>query len=235
MASMVVSFYGLGGAGGFGNDWLDKIANHAGDSTESTVRKYDENEGGRALKDTLHAIDRNHNRIIEKSEANATNLRVVGYSFGGIQAANFARYLRKVGQVIKGYTLRAMVPIKALVTLDPVESIIKHTDGIPSNVARFGNYYQQKGGSTTVDVYTDPFNIKVTSISVPDPSNIKGGPLDSSAKESRQIRIDSGDYADKTVTHSVYSHAKGNIKGKNVNHGTLPFYAYDLAMEDLTS
>jgi len=232
---MVVSFYGLGGAGGFGNDWLDKIADHAAEQTGSSLRQYDEDDGGRALKDTLHSIDRNHNKVIEKSEATGTNLRVVGYSFGGIQAANFARYLRKVGQTVKGYLIRAAIPIRALVTLDPVQSVIKNTSGIPSNVARFGNYYQQKGGSTTVDVYTDPLNIKVTSISVPDPANIKGAPLDSSAKQNRQIRIDSGDFADKTVTHSVYSHAKGKIKGKNVNHGTLPFYAYDWAMEDLTA
>jgi hypothetical protein len=232
---LVVSFYGLGGAGGFGNDWLDNIANKAGDETNSTVRKYDEDQGGRALKDTLHSIDRNHDKMISSTEAKAATLRVVGYSFGGIQAANFAQYFRKVGRNIKGYVLKAAVKIKALVTLDPVQSVLKHTSGVPSNVERFGNYYQQKGGNTKVSLYTDPLNIKVTSISVPDPSNIKGNSLKTSAKTSRQIRVDVNPYADESVKHKVQSHVNGKIKGKDVNHGTLPFYAYDWAVEDLTA
>jgi hypothetical protein len=232
---LLVSFYGLGGAGGFGNDWLDNITGKAGDATGSTVKKYDEDQGGRALKDTLHSIDRNHDRIISSSEAKATTLRVIGYSFGGIQAANFAQYFRKVGHTIKGYTLKAAVQIKALVTLDPVQSVLKHTSGVPSNVLKFSNYYQQKGGDTKVSLYTDPLNIKVTSISVPDPSNIKGGSLKTSAKTSNQIRVDVAPYAEESVKHKVQSHVNGKIKGKDVNHGTLPFYAYDWAVEDLTA
>jgi hypothetical protein len=233
--NIVVSFYGLGGAGGFGNDWLDNIANDAGKATKSTVRKYNEDQGGRALKDTLKSIDTNHNMRIDKSEVAALNLRVIGYSFGGIQAANFARSLMQAGKVVKGYTLGVGVPIKALVTLDPVQSIIKHTDGVPNNVYRFGNYYQQKGGDTKVDVYTKTFNIKVTTITVPDPTNIKGQSLTTSARKSRQIRIDQGPYATQSVKHKVATQLVGKISGKNVNHGTVPFYAYDWAIQDLTS
>lgn len=233
--NLVVSFYGLGGAGGFGNDWLENIANAAGKETGSTVRKYNENDGGRALKDTLKSIDTNRNMKIDKAEAKLVNLRVVGYSFGGIQAANFARYFAKTGRNVKGYVFNTSVPIKALVTLDPVQSVIKNTDGVPSNVQRFGNYYQQKGGNTKVDLYTHEFGIKLTSLTVNDPSNIKGTSLQTSAKTSRQIRVDKGAYAEETVKHKVESHVDGKIKGKNINHGTLPFFAYDWAVEDLTA
>lgn len=233
--NLLVSFYGLGGSGGFGNDWLDNITSKASKETDSTLRRYNETDGGRALKDTLRSIDRNHNMRIDKKEVGILDLRVVGYSFGGIQAANFARSLQKAGSVVKGYTLGVGIPIKTLVTLDPVQSIIKHTDGVPSNVYRYMNYYQQKGGDTKVDLYTQQFSIKLTSLSVPDPSNIKGEPLTSAAHKTTQIRVDQGTYAEESVKHQVYSQVDGKIKGKNVNHGTLPFYASDWAIRDLTA
>src|SRR5262245_50975156 len=79
----VVAFYGAGGPGGFGNDWLDKVADKAGERTSSTVRKYTEDNGGRALKDLFRSIDRNHNLRIDKSEVAVVSLRVVGHSLGG--------------------------------------------------------------------------------------------------------------------------------------------------------
>ena len=87
----MISFYGLGGPGGFGEDWLDKTVDGAGEATNSLVRKYNEDQGGRALRDFLRSVDRNRNKRIDKAEVATLNVRVVGYSFGGVQAANFAR------------------------------------------------------------------------------------------------------------------------------------------------
>ncbi len=233
--NLVVSFYGRGGAGGFGNDWLDNIADKAGSETGSIVRKYDEDQGGQALKDTLRSIDTNHNRRIDKREINNLNLRVVGYSFGGVQAAEFARALAHQGDTIKGITLGGAIPIRAVVALDPVQfPVIKTTAGVVNNVYRFGDYYQQRGGDTTVDVYTQHISVKVKTITVDDPENIKGEALPTAARRSRAIRIDT-EYADKSVKHQVESNLDGKIKGNKVNHGTVPFYAYDWALEDLTA
>ncbi|MBC8107986.1 MAG: hypothetical protein H7Z14_15465 [Anaerolineae bacterium] len=229
----IISFYGLGGAGDFGADWLDKTVDDAGAATNSVVRKYNEDAGGRALKDFLRSADRNRNMRIDKAEVATLNVRVIGYSFGGVQAANFARYLAKLGQTVKGYLIGQATPIRALVTLDPVdEPPLKHTAGIPGNVYNYSNYYQQKGGDTTIDLYTDPFDIKVDSITVDDPANIKGEPLPTTARKSNQVRVDVV-YADETVKHEVRDNLNGKLTGRNVNHGTLPFFAYDLAVEDL--
>ena len=125
--------------------------------------------------------------------------------------------------------------INTLVTLDPVdEPPLKTTLGVPDNVYHFANYYQQRGGETTIDLYTDPFDIKVDSITVDDPANIKGEELTSDARRStKQIRIDVGELADETVSHRVRDNVNGKLKGSETNHGSLPFFTYDLAVDDL--
>jgi hypothetical protein len=45
--------------------------------------------------------------------------------------------------------------------------------------------------------------------------------------------VDKGHLADETQSHEVVSHLKGKIKGKDVNHGTIPFFVHDLAVDDL--
>ena len=67
-ADYIISFYGLGGSGSFGADWLDKTVDDAGAEAGAVVRKYDEDEGGRALKDFLRSVDRNRNLRIDKRE-----------------------------------------------------------------------------------------------------------------------------------------------------------------------
>ena len=233
-ADYIISFYGLGGSGSFGSDWLDKTVDDAGAATGAVVRKYDEDEGGRALKDFFRAVDRNRNKRLDTREVAALDVRVIGYSFGGIQAVNFARYLLKVGETIKGYQIGRGTPINKLVTLDPVdEPPLKTTEGVPDNVYNFVNYYQQKGGDTTVDLYTRRFDVKVDSITVEDPLDIKGETLATAARRSRQVRVDVGPLAGERVTHRVQDELNGKLRGRDVNHGTLPFFTYDFAVQDL--
>src|SRR4051794_35127091 len=80
----LISFYGPGGSGGFGDDWLDKTVDKAGEATNSVVRKYNEDQGGAALRDFLRGVDRNHNHRIDKSEVASPPVRVIGSSFGTI-------------------------------------------------------------------------------------------------------------------------------------------------------
>jgi hypothetical protein len=232
----IISFYGLGGSGSFGTDWLDKAVDTAGGATNSVVRKYDEDEGGRALKDFLSSVDRNRNKRIDASEVKTATVRVIGYSLGGIQAVNFARYLLRVGDTIKGFLIGQGTPIISLVTLDPVNNNpFKSTVGVPDNVYNYTNYYQQKGGDTTIDIYTRTTpSFKVSTKTVDDPLDIKGQPLATEARRSDQVRIDVGVYQNKTVSHKIEDNLDGKLKGRNTNHGTLPFFAYDLAVRDLT-
>jgi hypothetical protein len=237
-ADYIISFYGLGGSGSFGADWLDKTVDDAGAETGAVVRKYDQNESGRALKDFFRAVDRNHNLRIDKREVASLDVRVIGYSFGAIEATNFTRYLLKVGQTIKGYLIGQATPIDTLVTYDPVDDpLAKHTLGVPNNVYNFANYYQQHGGDTTINIYTRTTpRIKVDTEKVEDPLDIKGEELPSEARRrTKQIRVDVGELGDETVRHKIHSNLDGDLKGSNVNHGTLPFFAYDLAIEDLTT
>jgi hypothetical protein len=236
-ADYIISFYGLGGAGSFGSDWLDETVDDAGAATGAVVRKYDQDEGGRALKDFLRAVDRNRNMRIDKREVAALDVRVIGYSLGGVQAVNFARYLLRVGDTIKGYLIGQGTPIDTLITLDPVnDNPLKSTVGVPDNVYNFVNYYQQKGGDTTIDLYTDPFDIKVDSITVEDPLNLKGDTLVSEAQiRTRQIRIDAGALANTRVEHEVRDNLNGKLKGSDTNHGSLPFFTYEFAVRDLLS
>ncbi|CAN5473548.1 hypothetical protein BH09PLA1_BH09PLA1_05730 [soil metagenome] len=233
----IVSFYGLGGGGSFGSDWLDKTVDTAGAETGAVVRKYNEDDGGRALKDFLSSVDRNHNRRIDKSEVATATVRVIGYSLGGVQAVNFARYLLRVGDTIKGFLIGQGTPITSLVTIDPVNSSpLKSTVGVPDNVYNFSNYYQQKGGDTTIDLYTRTTpSFKVSSQTYEDPLDIKGEALATEARGNNQVRIDVGIYQDETVKHKVQDNLDGKLKGRDTNHGTIPFFAYDLAVRDLTT
>jgi len=191
--------------------------------------------GGEYDNSRIGEFSANRNHRIDKAEVASLNVRVIGHSFGGVQAANFARYLMKVGQTVKGYLIGQATPIKTLVTIDPVDDpLAKHTLGVPNNVYNFANYYQQHGGDTEVSIYTRTTpSIKVDTITVTDRLNIKGNVLPTDARTSKQIRIDVGQYADQTVKHKVETKLDGKLKGSDVNHGSIPFFTYDLAVDDL--
>jgi hypothetical protein len=169
------------------------------------------------------------------SETAKTKLRIIGYSFGGVAAANLTRDLNRAGETVQGFHLDQAVKVRSLVTLDPVNHNGRHTDGVTSNVKYFSNYYQQRAGTTKVEVYIKKFGIKVhlRTVSVDDPLNITGDVLPSEAHKTRQVRVDTV-YSDDSVSHEVESGGiRGRIKGKDVNHGTLPFFIYDAARRKL--
>lgn len=164
---LLVAFNGMYPLGGetldvFGNRWFEKLAREAGGTIKpnpgnQTTYKY--NQRNAAAVDLLDRIDTNHDLRITAAEVSAVKLAVIGYSWGGVEAVNFSRMLR--GKVIhKGgpdYHLDVAIPVELLITIDsPRENItrIKPTWGpVETNVKKFVNWYQRRGGETTFGLW----------------------------------------------------------------------------------
>jgi hypothetical protein len=230
----LISFYGLGGVG-FGNDQLSKLASAAGNKGGATVRKYQQTDGDTALKNLLRAIDTNHDHTISVAEINKASIRVVGYSFGAIQAVNFTRSLATAG-TLEGCTLTAPIPIQTLVTIDPVNyTPLKHTDGVLGNVQNFMSYYELNAGASSIALTSKKSGKPTGSVTFSDTVNPIGGTLTSFAVSSQQMLVDYGDWANRSVTRSFNSKSNGTLTGAGVNHSTMPWYLYNDVVSDLTS
>ena len=126
--------------------------------------------------------------FLEDKEIDATTLRVVGFSFGGVQAADFTRSLTKVSRPTLGYKLAKPIPVRTLVTLDPVNTTsLKHTDGPVSNVQNYFNYYELNPGRTSIELLNRFSRQPVGSVALGDSLNPVGGPLSSSAQHTSHI------------------------------------------------
>ena len=233
--SYLISFYGLGG-GGFGNDQLSKLATAAGKASGATVRKYQQTDGDTALKSLLQSIDTNHDHTISTAEINNASVRVVGYSFGAIQAVNFTRSLSITGAVVAGCTLAAPIPIQSLVTIDPVNyTPLKHTDGVLGNVRNYFNYYELNPGASTIQLTSKKTGKPAGTATFSDTVNPIGSTLTSFAVSSQQMLVDYGLWASRSVTRAYNSKTNGTLSGSGVNHSTMPWYLYDDVMTDLTT
>jgi hypothetical protein len=231
--SYLISFYGLGG-GGFGNDQLSKLATAAGKADGASVRKYQQTDGTTALQNLLHAMDTNHDHTISTAEINNASVRVVGYSFGAIQAANFTRSLDSTG-TIAGCTLAAPIPIQTLVTIDPVNyTPLKHTDGVLGNVRNFVNYYELNPSAATLQLASKKGGKPAGTATFSDTINPIGGTLTTFAVASQQTLV-SGTWANRSVTRPFNSKSNGTLTGSGVNHTTMPWYLYDDVLTNLTA
>jgi hypothetical protein len=206
-------------------------------------------ESGPANAETwlLSQLDTRHDHIITAAEIKNVRLRVVGYSLGGIVAANLTRDLDQAGQTVDGYKLDAAVPVQELVTLDPVNYPINfpplvNTAGPESNVAAFYNYYEtgSTNGVSELNLFDSSTGASLGGYSQDDTplpiiGYLSGDPLDSSAKKTTQIQVNAGKYAGHPVEHLLQDGVNGELKGKQTDHGTLPFYAYPYALAALTA
>ncbi len=246
----IIGFWGYAFGGtpgtGFGNQWTTNLVDTAGADGAGTAKMFAEEPGpGAAEKYLLSAIDLKHDHIITAADVKAMRLRVVGYSLGGIVAANLTRDLDQVGATVEGYKLDVAIPVQQLVTLDPVNYPINfpplvNTPGPESNVDAFFSYYEtgaSDGVSTLnlVDASTGASDGTYSADDTPLPviGYLHGGTLDSSALSTDQIDVDSGKFAHHPVTHELESGIDGELKGIQTDHGTLPFYAYPDALADL--
>lgn len=251
MTRYIIGFWGYAFGGtpgtGFGNQWTTNLVNAAGAAGAGTARMFAEESGpANAESYFLNAIDLRHDHIITEADVKAMRLRVVGYSLGGVVAANFTRDLDQAGSTVDGYKLDVAIPIQQLVTLDPVNYPINfpplvNTPGPESNVDAFYNFYETgaSNGVSTINLFDDSTGASEGSYSEPDTplpviGYLHGGSLDSSALSTVQINVDSGKYAHHPVQHLLQDGVDGELKGIQTDHGTLPFYAYPDALADLT-
>jgi hypothetical protein len=246
----IIGFWGYAFGGtpgtGFGNQWTTNLVNAAGAAGAGTAKLFAEESGPtNAESYLLKAIDTNHDGIIEASEVKAMRLRVVGYSLGGIVATNFTRDLDEAGKKVDGYKLDVAIPIQELVTLDPVNYPISvpplvHTDGPESNVDAFYSYYESGAtdGVSTINLFNASTGASEGTYSANDTplpiiGYLHGGVLDSSAVYTAQTNVSSGKYANHPVEMALQDGVNGELRGKQTDHGTLPFYAYEYALADL--
>jgi len=152
-----------------GNRWFEARVEEDADSIKpnqannSSAYRFDTVDINIALGDLLGRIDTDGNQVITGAEANASKIVLMGYSWGAINAANFTIRLKEDNIIVRGtvdrlYHLQVDIPVKLLLTLDPLNDgpawIFRHVHGkIDTNVERFINYYQRRGGTATFDLW----------------------------------------------------------------------------------
>jgi hypothetical protein len=232
----VVGFYGLGGAS-FGNAWLAQTVTDVGGAEGATTRLYQQDQGQAAVTDYFAFVDVNGDHILSADEINHVTVDVIGYSFGGVQAAEFTRALTATGRRgLYGYRLADTMPVHMLVTVDPVNTTAqKHTDGPTRNVAYYLNYYQTNPGGSTMTLTPRGPAQASTTYTFDGSSNPVGGVMPSLARHSTQILVDDdGPLSGVTVTQA-YSHFEyGTLQGADVNHMTMPWFLYQTVLQDFT-
>lgn len=145
-----MGFYGAGSLSGYGNLWFQQMAVSAG-----VDHLYVQNDGNTALWDFFKAIDTSDDHVISATEISGLDLRVCGYSWGGVSAIGFTQKISEapVTIVVGGspnnpisYRLEVPIPVTVLLTIDPVP-ILNPPGTVPSTVQHYINYYQQRGGT----------------------------------------------------------------------------------------
>jgi hypothetical protein len=151
-----VGFWGGGvvelpGENAAGNTWFGEIMD---DANVPKSNRYPNGGVTAAMWDLFRFLDVNNDYIITQSEIDGLALTVCGFSWGGPAALLFTQNLSQPGTIVVGgsphnpisYNLQVPVPVKLLLTIDPVPIAEGPLGTIPSTVSAFANRYQQKGG-----------------------------------------------------------------------------------------
>jgi hypothetical protein len=260
----LVAFYGAGDTGAFGNTKFANIVHYLGGTQRTDQLPYRDFQQEQAVQDTLALIDTNHDRVITPAEIGAVKLEVLGYSWGAVAAATFTRAFAKAdlnaGGTLNtgpkfrnfytgGWNLEAPVPIKILVTIDPVlhalaglSGLIRSTLGPESNVLKFRNYYQHRGGGTSFGVYTQPpFPAQTGTVTIPNGFSglIQGDRLNSQSPDTVHTQVDMA-FANMQLYTLYESGPDGEplyaqLKGSQVQHDTMPLYLFGQVVSDITN
>ncbi|MGB7159043.1 MAG: hypothetical protein WBD40_13320 [Tepidisphaeraceae bacterium] len=253
----LVAFYGAGpiGANAFGNVWFREIVAQAGGTIRADGAPYPENDYIEALFTLLGRIDLDGDRTIAQNEvysgSDAIDVKIVGYSFGGISAINLSRRLTDdviSWQGYPTYTLDVDVPVQSLVAIDPVNStflglswLIKHVNGpVKANVARYRGYWRTRTGAQMM-------NITLAGIPAGDPQDmgtpagrlITGDFIKSRAPNTQIVNIDTQRasasiiHFQYPVSHPLYQGQAGDMTGSNVGHDTMPWYLFEEVRNEL--
>lgn len=266
--TLVVAFTGAyePGASRFsptGNAWMQKMTKDTGRSIRLDDGSYDYKWWrSQALRDVLDEIDTNNDLTISASEASDVRLVITGFSMGAIAAANVAYYLTKdlisyedTPDVFTFYTLQVDVKVDLLLTLDPVQNayfglarLLLRQQGRPSgNVQSLKNWYQDRGGSTTVPLYLPdttangtnplPFTFVGNQAINPPLAGIKGEKLAHNVPLPRVEQVNVNSFGARTPTNVEYfidplrsiPEVSGNwydglLRADRVQHDVVPFY-----------
>lgn len=192
-----------------------------------------------AVADLLKQLDKNNNRVITQSEIDGLTVKVLGYSWGGISAVAICKRLSQTGFIRTGgtpknpigYDLTVPIPISALVTIDPVQTL-NPAGTVPSTVSNFVNYYQMIGGYA-IFRNTDSNSIDTNIEAPPSPFGnwfsalLKGSSITSQASNPAiQVRVEM-DMTNTSVPGIPFPGIYGPLYlfGGEVNHDVMPWYA----------
>lgn len=260
-----VYFYGYMGPGKYGDEWLDKL----GDDMESrgyvTLGTDQRGRGGfrhsdvQGIRSLLDRLNADGNRAISAAEAESSDIRIAGWSFGGTQAANLAYDLRRVGAWLGRYRLDGAVAVQRLVTLDPVKVFpLKAIRGsVGDNVRTFVNLYQQglkvsnfkrlDAQDKIVEHYNQRYigdmfirgDTIATTLGSPRAIQIQ---VDTQQGDQPQYRDRARDAYEPTrdnagdkdpLFNGLPDEPRWRLFGSRVNHNTLPWHAYERAKNEL--
>jgi len=215
-------------------DFLSMISDEWGGSTYSTFWS---TATLPILKKILEEVDRNGDHHITQEEIDSVTIVLAGYSWGGTTLVNVVQKLNQVGSHYFGvklhpsdpqirYKVYAPIEVKRLVLVDPVRFARPDPGTVPSNVEKFINWYQTKGGNA---IFVDP------ATGFPDPSGtilsrlLKGFNPSSNAATNEIVNVG----ADKRWNYKTTT-AGDRLYGKYVNHDFMPYFCKDCIKDELT-
>ncbi|NNM86872.1 MAG: hypothetical protein HKL96_14100 [Phycisphaerales bacterium] len=235
-----ICFYGLAGHNPtrtFGNEWLQTLAVHA----QAHLYRWD--QPLEALSDLLTRLDAHANHNITRRELAGVTIRVIGYSWGAITAANFVQMLNRCAYATtSGWKAAEPIPVALLITLDPV-NFVHTTTGVSANVKTYINYYEDRGGYSHMRCSWPEVNRTLVLGNNFD-ALLSGDYLPSKAQGTHEIDVDK-----KWATRKVYMrftppdfpttphgvNVAVSLAGDQVNHDTLPWFVYRNVLRDLNA
>ncbi len=225
------------------------------DPLNANGRPYRDFQGPTAFRDLLGRMDQNGNGTVSTAEVNATTVRVMGWSLGAVEAVKFTTQATDTngiaGEVLwnSGKRLETPVRFHTVVCLDPVTDgpsvalIRVSTKTIQSNVTRFRNYYQRRGGTSILSLWIQGtvgqfgfnpqhgvsfssqiagFDLRGRRIAIGALIDEQQVQVDTSAVYFNQERIQVTEYEDPGSEY--FGTWDGVMLGRNTNHSTLVWY-----------
>jgi len=212
--------------------------------------------GPEAVRDLLAAIDHDHNREICQAEADAVDVRLLGWSLGAVEAVTISRILNDTAGfagsflIRPGYRLLAPIPVDDLVLIDPVVDglarlTLRVIHPILQNVQNVRNYYQRRGGTSIMlyqqhGTYPNPFFPRF-SFTYPRSEilgvDLRGRPVNGvPVNAGSNVRVDALGATE--VSHNwIHPESKtlfdGIMLAGQVHHSTIVWWVQDLALTEL--
>jgi hypothetical protein len=217
---------------------------------------YRDFNGVTAFTDLLDAVDFNDDNRIDSAEVAAVDVRLLGWSLGGVEAIQLSRWLGETGlrsfASWIGYRLEVPIPVQDLIAIDAVHDggaslLLRFPHGpVPATVGNFVHYYQRRGESSIMQAWqfgTYPssfFRLPDLLLKRSDILGIdlRGRPTRSNAAMNRQEQVEVayslfGQQHEYVTNYGSGVPVDGLMVGGQVNHRTIVWWAQDLVREEL--